>query len=127
MAQTVLVVDDDPVVRMLIKECLSVHGYTVETLESGPQCLERLKAKAPDLVFLDLLMPDMTGIEVLTRIRSNPKTAELPVIMLSAHTDTASVMREEKYEPNQYLQKPFNMRQILGAVEGLAKVAAKSS
>lgn len=122
MGKTVLVVDDDPVVRILVSEYLTAQGYSVEALESGGACLDRLAKSLPDIVVLDLMMPEMSGIEVLQRIRSNPSTNTLPIIMLSADQDSSTVASAHHVSADSYVQKPFGMRDILGALENISEV-----
>lgn len=117
MSKNVLVADDDPVVRILISEFLAGKGYQVETLESGEECLRRLDGRLPDVLVLDLLMPDMTGIEVLRHLRDNPRTSALPIIMLSADTDTEALASANNVSANVYVQKPFGVKEIVLAME----------
>jgi DNA-binding response OmpR family regulator len=116
----ILIVDDDPVIRVLIQEYLSNQGYDVRVVCDGGECLNEIPTFSPDLVVLDLIMPDMSGVEVLKNIRSNPSTQKLPVLMLSANTDTEAVADSHHVNANRYLQKPFNLREVLDAVEALS-------
>jgi CheY-like chemotaxis protein len=116
----ILVVDDDPVVRLLMQECLVAHGFEVSALESGRACLDTLTDTSlplPDLVVLDLLMPEMTGVEVLRKLKGTPELARLPVIMLSAHQDTAKVIGAGAVLPDGILQKPFNLKEVLAIMQ----------
>jgi CheY-like chemotaxis protein len=119
MSKTILVVDDDPVIRTLLVECMSCFGHKVSAVESGAMCLDSLKGELPDILFLDLQMPDMTGLEVLKHIRANDKTARMPVIMLSANSDSAAVNSDDQAKATCYVQKPFNMKDILALLETL--------
>ncbi|MFM1847279.1 MAG: phosphate regulon response regulator PhoB [Pseudomonadota bacterium] len=120
MVTKILVVDDDPVVRLLMSECLAVHGFEVEALPSGQECLEHLATHATDLVVLDMLMPDMSGVEVLRELKRSPTLAHLPVIMLSALNDTEKVIGDNAgVRPDGILQKPFNLQAILEAVRAV--------
>lgn len=116
MSQRIIVVDDDPVVRFLATEYLGHHGHTVETLEDGKHCLEKLREHAPDVLVLDMLMPDMTGHEILKRLRADPRTAHVPVIMLSADK-TLATQDEDSARADCYLQKPFHAQDMLDAIE----------
>src|SRR2546425_1120221 len=107
MGKRILVVDDDPVIRTLITEYLSSLGYEIDAVESGKLSLSKLQGPLPDLVLLDFQMPDMTGHQVLQSIRDNPRTATLPVIMLSANSDTESAVSQTNIKADRYLQKPF--------------------
>ena len=83
----ILVVDDDSSAGDLFATLLRHYGYTTTAATSGQDALESLGSVLPDLVIVDMMMPDMNGLELLTRIRSNERTAELPVVMLSALDD----------------------------------------
>jgi CheY-like chemotaxis protein len=120
MSKKVLVVDDDPVVRLLVNEFLSSQGYEVLTVESGTECMNAVTDKKPDVVVLDLLMPEMNGIEVLKRLRDNPNTASLPIVMMSSDFDTRDITSSYNLSADGYVQKPFGMRDILSAVKEVA-------
>lgn len=115
----VLVVDDDPVVRILVSEYLSNNGHQVSVSGDGQTCLLKLKEEQPDLVLLDLQMPDMDGIEVLSRIRNNPQTAQVPVLMLSANADTAKLAEMNNLQLEGHILKPFAMEVLLEALAQL--------
>ncbi len=116
--QRIFVVDDDPVIRMLVTEYLRHHGHSVEVIECGQHCLERLRSEVPDILVLDMMMPDMNGQEVLQTLRADPNTARLPVIMLSADRLMAGEAGDE-VKADCYLQKPFNIKEFLAAIESL--------
>jgi two-component system, OmpR family, response regulator VicR len=117
----VLVTDDDPVVRVLVTEFLTCNGYEVETLDSGSACLDRLEHELPDILVLDLLMPDMTGIEVLQKIRANPMTSNIPIVMLSADLETEALINNNNVTADSYVQKPFGVKDILTAVRSISR------
>ena len=117
MGKQILVVDDDPVIRTLLVECMSCFGHSVSAVESGAKCLESLKESLPDVLFLDLQMPDMTGLEVLEQIRANEQTAKIPVIMLSANSDSAAINKDHQAQASAYVQKPFDMKKMLALLE----------
>ena len=119
-AQNILIVDDDPVIRTLVTEYLAHYGHTVEVVESGKLCLEKLQEKSPDILILDMLMPDMSGMEVLESLRANPLTANLPVIMLSADKSMAADATHGAHA-DRYIQKPFDIKDFLQAIDELHK------
>lgn len=122
----ILVVDDDPVVRLLMQECLTGHGFEVTSLADGSACLETLRRSLqpqPDLVMVDLLMPGMSGIEVLKELKGTPEFAHIPVIVLSAHTDTARICGDSGLRPDGVLEKPFSLAAVLGLVRELTPAA----
>jgi len=116
MGRKVLVVDDDPVIRALLGDYVAKFGHNVEVQASGADCLQSIAQSQPDIIVLDLQMPDMSGAEVLAKLRADPKTAHLPIIMLSANENSSSVGSQEIHA-DRYMQKPFNMKEILGAIE----------
>ena len=120
MAKKILVADDDPVVRTLVTEFLQSRGYLVETAASGTACLQEISHEVPDVLVLDLLMPDLTGVEVLKTIRANPDTAALPIVMLSADTNTEAVVTTYQVTADCYVQKPFGVKEIVTAVEEIS-------
>jgi len=119
MSTKILIVDDDPVVRLLMQECLAGFGFEVAALKSGRECLEHLAVSQPDLLVLDLLMPDMSGIDVMRKLKESPTLAALPVIVLSAHNDTERLLESSVVHPDGILQKPFAVKDILEVVRGL--------
>src|SRR3989338_907957 len=113
----ILVVDDDPVIGTLVNEFLTAHGHEIEVLNSGEECLARLsEAARPDMLLLDLVMPDMTGIDVLQRIKGNKETNSIPVVMLSAKEDTSELLDKYAFQADRYVEKPFNIRKLLDVI-----------
>ena len=110
----IMVIDDDPMIRFLVQEYLTVLGYSVQAFEGGAEALATLGSSLPDLVVLDMQMPDMNGVEVLKRIRENPDTSGVPVLMLSANANEAKDLAGPKADS--YLEKPFQMQTLLEAV-----------
>jgi adenylate cyclase len=103
-----LVVDDHSTNRDLLARQLARQGYSVVTVGSGQEALNKLSSQEFDLVLLDVLMPGMNGLEVLTRIKENPDWAEVPVIMISALDEVDSVVRCIELGAEDYVAKPFN-------------------
>ena len=105
---SILVVDDDPINRMLLSRSLVADGHTVRTAEHGVRALELLAEARDDVVLLDIVMPEMDGIEVLEAIKADPKLRDLPVIMISGLDDYANVVRCIEAGAEDYLPKPFD-------------------
>ncbi len=118
MSKKVLIVDDDPVIRILVSEIVQSFGHSVTVLESGSSCLSELSKNLPDVLILDLQMPDMSGLDVLKQLKSDMRTSALPVLMLSANSDSEK-LAEEEVKADQYLQKPFNLGEFKRALEKL--------
>jgi DNA-binding response OmpR family regulator len=111
MAETnavVLVVDDNEMNRDMLSRRLRRQDYEVEVAENGEQALSMVKQKNYDLVLLDIMMPNISGYEVLESIKADPQTQNLPVIMISAVDDLDSVVRCIELGAEDYLFKPFN-------------------
>ncbi len=104
---TILVVDDDPDIRDLIQAILEAVGHEIALAADGQEALNKLRRKAYDLVVLDIMMPTMSGYEVLEQIRAMPSRASTPVIVVTAKHDPMGVMREQKGGALDHLAKPF--------------------
>jgi DNA-binding response OmpR family regulator len=105
----VLVVDDDPRLLHIVAMYLGIEGYDVATAQNGEQGLAEIAGQRPDLVILDIMMPGMDGIEACKRIRADPKTAALPVLMFSALTSDDDIERARLAGANHLIMKPFNL------------------
>jgi len=118
---TVLVVDDQPQNLRLLDAVLSPRGYTVLTAAGGEEALELLHAHPVDLVLLDILMPRMDGYQVCRRIRSDERTAFVPVVMVTA---SGSQERIESLEAgaDDFVQKPFDQAELLARVASLSRI-----
>jgi adenylate cyclase len=118
---TVLVVDDQPQNRRLLQAVLEPHGYRVLPAASGAEALEVLPGAEVDLVLLDILMPGMDGYEVCRRIRANPDTAYLPVIMITASGEQQKLSAIEA-GADDFVTKPFHQGELLARIASLARV-----
>ena len=103
-----LIVDDNETNRDVLSKRLELQNYAIETACDGARALQMVEARVFDLVLLDIMMPDMDGYEVLRRLKADPKTRDLPVIMISALGDLDSVVRCIELGAEDYLPKPFN-------------------
>ena len=104
----ILVVDDDPTMVKLINVNLKLNNYAVIEAISGEQALDIVSKEPLDLVVLDIMMPGVDGWEVLKRVRNDPDTEELPVILVTAKTQDSDVIRGWEYGADEYVIKPFN-------------------
>ena len=105
---SILVVDDDPINRRLLARALDALGHAVLTAADGREALEVLRAREPDVVLLDIVMPGMDGVTVLERIKADPDLRGVPVIMVSALEDVDGVIRCIELGAEDYLPKPFD-------------------
>lgn len=104
----VLVVDDDPIMVKLISVNLKLNDFQVVEATSGKEALETVAHRPIDLVVLDIMMPEVDGWEVLRQLRGDPKTEQLPVIIVTAKTQDNDVIRGWELGADEYLIKPFN-------------------
>ena len=117
----VLVVDDEPRYRYLLRVNLEARGYEVWPATCGEEALELLAAREPDLIILDLRLPDIDGFEVCRAIRA---ASTVPVLMLTALTDHADRVRGLDIGADDYVSKPFNVEELLARVRALLRRAA---
>ncbi len=115
----IMVIDDDDQVRRLLKRLLTPAGYTVEEFGTADEALVRIRVEPPDLVLLDLNLPDRNGHEVLEVIRSDPATRLLPVVMLTGMATTSEKIRAQAEGVTDFVAKPFSPEELLPRVRAL--------
>ncbi|MEW4371191.1 response regulator transcription factor [Paenibacillus kandeliae] len=116
----ILIAEDEPALRFLLTETLEDEGYEVAEAEDGGIARDRLQEQAYDLVILDYMMPEATGIEVCEWLRSSGGiNADKPVILLTAKAQEKDRIRAEQAGVTLYMSKPFSPLQLMDAVEGL--------
>ena len=120
----VLVVDDDDAVRQIVRLNLELEGFDVETAVDGQDCLDRVGQARPDAVVLDIMMPRLDGWETLARLRANPATVGLKVLVLSARAMEADLRRGDRAGVDAYLTKPFDPDELVDTVRRLTGVQA---
>jgi adenylate cyclase len=120
-AGTVLVVDDLPQNLRLLDAVLSPRGFTVRRASSGEAALESLKEHVPDVVLLDVMMPGLDGYETCRRIREDPETSFVPVVMITASGDAEKV-RGTEAGADDFVTKPFDQAELLARVRSLVRV-----
>ncbi|MGZ4591553.1 MAG: EAL domain-containing response regulator [Actinomycetes bacterium] len=111
--ENVLVVDDEESVRRLLRDCLELDGYEVREAADAMQAMDRIGEGMPDCVVLDVMMPGMSGLELLERLRDDPVTAHLPVLMLTAATDDETTWAGWSNGVSCYVPKPFDIDHLL--------------
>jgi CheY-like chemotaxis protein len=112
----VLIVDDEPKNLQVVGSLLRDKGYDVVFATNGPEALDALRLTPPDLVLLDVMMPDMDGYEVCRRIKQNPLTRKIPVIFLTAKSETEDIVRGFREGGVDYVTKPFRAEELLARV-----------
>ena len=118
----ILVVDDTPLNRKLLVDLLEVRGYAVSAAPSGAQALAQLARERPDLVLLDVVMPEMSGYEVCEAIRRDPETRLLPVVMVTALDASEERVRGIEAGADDFLSKPINVEELLARVRSLLRI-----
>jgi CheY-like chemotaxis protein len=117
----VLVVDDSPAIRTLLTVNLELEGYDVRAAADGEEGLEVVAQWHPHVVTLDVVMPRLDGFETLERLRADPATAELPVVMVTARAQAADRERGDALGVDAYLSKPFEPAELVAVVGRLAR------
>ena len=122
----ILIVDDVMSNVLLLKVLLTNEKFAIATASNGRQALEQVEKENPDLVLLDVMMPDMSGFEVAQHLKSNPQTAEIPIIFLTALNSTADIVKGFQVGANDFISKPFNKEELIIRVTyQISLVAAK--
>ncbi len=111
---TILVVDDDPLLRGAIAMILEDEGYTVELASDGIKALEAIAANKPDMILLDVMMPNMSGTQVLRELQESERTSSIPVIIMTAINGVAGgrVLNGD----NEIVEKPFEVHDLLNKI-----------
>ena len=122
----VLVIDDDPGMQRFLKEALESEGYEVTTASNGMQGLFRAQQDEPDLAILDVMLPGLDGFEVCHRLRADPRTSHLPVMMLTGKERVIDRETGEKVGANKFLSKPVELDVLLSTVESLVQSKSRS-
>lgn len=113
---SVLIVDDVPLNVLLIKKMLTQYTFEVRTANNGKLALDAVAQKKPDLILLDLLMPVMDGFEVITHLRANDDTKEIPIIVLSALNSEEDITKAFRLGANDFINKPVIMEKLIAGV-----------
>ncbi|MBI9045900.1 MAG: response regulator transcription factor [Anaerolineaceae bacterium] len=118
MAQTILVVDDKANVRKLVKEYLTAEGYRIVTAENGQNALYVARYEKPDLILLDIMMPEMDGYEFIRNFR---KEKDTPIILLTAKQEETDKVLGLELGADDYVTKPFGMRELLARIRAVMR------
>ncbi len=120
--QRILFIEDEKDIQEVAQLALeSIGGYTVEVCSSGAEALDRVVAFAPDLILLDVMMPDMDGPSTLEALRKIPETASTPIIFMTAKSQAREIQRFKKLSTLEVITKPFNPMALSDQVAGIFK------
>lgn len=115
-AKKIVVVDDDEHILRSLAQYLELEEFSVRTASGGAEALALVEADKPDLVVLDVMMPEMDGFEVLENLRRKPETEKLPVIMLTARDQHGDVLKGYQMGVSSYMVKPFNLDELVEVI-----------
>lgn len=127
MGKVILAVDDEEHILELLSYNLESNGFLVLTADSGEKGMEILKKEPVDLVLLDIMLPGIDGMEMLKRIRKNPDTAELPVIMLTAKSEEINKVLGLEVGADDYISKPFGIYELVARVKAVLRRSERAN
>jgi DNA-binding response OmpR family regulator len=123
----VLCADDSPGMRAMLRDVLSAAGYEVGLVTDGSEALAAIREREPDLLILDLLMPGMSGLDVCRRLKADPFTAGIPVLMLTGQGSVEHRVEGFDAGADEYLSKPFDARELQSRVAALLRLVRRES
>jgi two-component system phosphate regulon response regulator PhoB len=126
LAPFILIVDDERDLVELVGYNLRKAGFDIAVAFTGRQALESVARRAPDLILLDVMLPELSGTEVASRIRSNPQTASIPIIMLTAKSEEVDQIVGLTVGADDYIPKPFSMKVLTARVQALLRRVSRS-
>ena len=121
MQKKILIVEDEESLLKLESILLTTKGYLVQGATTGLAALEAVNVEAPDLILLDIMLPELNGFEVCQRIKQNPETRDIPIILLTAKKTPEDVARGDEVGADQYITKPFKSAMVMESIEKLLK------
>jgi len=124
-ALRVLVVDDDPVIMRLLRVNFEMEGFDVVSASDGEEAIRSARNEAPDVIVCDIMMPKLNGLEVVERLRADPRTAGMPIVLLSAKAQASEVQKGLEAGADDYVTKPFDPLELVERVH--AVIAARSA
>ncbi|MEQ8224454.1 MAG: response regulator [Candidatus Eremiobacterota bacterium] len=122
MKKKALLAEDTVPIRLVIKTILGKIGYDLTIVDNGVEAVEQALELQPDVILMDIMMPRMDGIQATLKIKSNPKTKHIPVIMLTALKTSDAVLTSYDYGADYYINKPFSNEEIVKAVGFVEKM-----
>ncbi len=114
--KSILVVDDNPDIVTIVKTILEGKGFGVQSAINGSEAFSQLGEQKPDLIILDVMMPQMDGLEVLRKLRETPDYSSIPVILLTAKVQYEDVLKGYKLGADYYITKPFTSTQLINGI-----------
>jgi len=121
----IFIADDDPLLLEGLSRALAGRGYTVRTAPDGPQLLSLMERERPDLVVVDIMMPGMSGLDVLRRVRDDGRWPDVPVMMVTALTDVEVTRSAQDGGASDVVHKPFRLRDLVSRIELRLRAAGR--
>ena len=115
----ILIVDDDPYILMSLDYLMRVNRFDVLVARNGTEALESINSNKPDLILLDIMMPDVDGYEICNRLKSDPQTKEIKIVFMSARTKPSDIQKGYDLGASLYITKPFSTRDLLKQIKEL--------
>lgn len=119
MLKTILIIDDDPVTVHWLSKRLQAGGYSVRSACNGAAGLEAARQEKPDLIVLDVMLPELNGFSVCGFLRTDRGLYDVPIIMITSRQEECDQKFDDQFSPDAFLHKPFDMEQIVQKVEEL--------
>jgi len=123
----IVIVEDEPDMADLVSTRLRREGYIVETALDGSKGYEMIRANPPDLAILDVMLPGMSGTQIASRLRDDGKTANMPILMLTAKSEESDIVVGLKFGADDYVTKPFGMSVLIARIDALLRRSATPS
>ena len=121
MAKKILIVDDEPEMLEMVQFRLEKNGYTVFTATTGEECIKKAQDEQPDVILLDILLPDLSGYEVSKRIKANEFTKNIPIIMVTAFIGDDAKKKGLEQGAQYFISKPFDPEELLSEIKNIVE------
>ena len=127
MSKRILIVDDEPELVALLEMGLGSEGYSVSSATTGQQAITKLQSDRPDLILMDIMLPDISGVRLTGQIKNNPRTAGIPIIMLTAKDSATDVIVGLNMGADDYVTKPFSTSVLAARIDAVLRRKASSA
>lgn len=117
----ILVVDDSPTICAVLGRLLEQDGYAVRTAADGEQALDLTRAERPQLIFLDIVLPGISGFVVLRALRHDPDTADVPIVMMSGNRQATEQFYVQRFGADDFIRKPFGRAEVVASIDALVR------
>ncbi len=121
MSQKIFIVEDEKDILELLQLKLENAGFKTRSFESAVPMLVLVKSEHPELIILDLMLPDMDGMEVCRKLKNDPSTEKIPIVMLTARTDLEDKLKGLEYGADDYITKPFESRELIARIKAVLR------